>query len=154
LLRRCRERWRCNLDPDIVRTNWSPAEDELIHSLQREMGNKWAMFALRLPGRTENAIKTRWRTLERQSKSLIQPDSAAAAAVPKRKSNKPPRPSKRPKKDPQLANDVAAEAGPEVPQQQAHANQAHLAHLAQQLEAPKTALEDLMFSGPESAVDF
>ena len=60
--KQCRERWRCNLDPSIVKADWTKDEDEMLLALQRELGNRWALISKSLPGRTENAIKTRFRS--------------------------------------------------------------------------------------------
>lgn len=66
--KQCRERWRCNLDPGINKNEWTPEEDLMIMNLQRELGNRWALLAKSLPGRTENSIKTRFRSLQRSTK--------------------------------------------------------------------------------------
>lgn len=66
--KQCRERWRCNLDPQIKKTEWSPEEDVMILNMQQALGNRWALLAKQLPGRTENAIKTRFRSLQRSLK--------------------------------------------------------------------------------------
>jgi hypothetical protein len=66
--KQCRERWRCNLDPHINKTEWTPEEDSMIVNLQKELGNRWALLAKSLPGRTENAIKTRFRSLQRSNR--------------------------------------------------------------------------------------
>lgn len=71
--KQCRERWRCNLDPQINKNEWSVEEDMLIINLQRELGNRWALLAKSLPGRTENAIKTRFRSLQRSNKRKWSP---------------------------------------------------------------------------------
>jgi hypothetical protein len=71
--KQCRERWRCNLDPCINKTEWTVEEDLLIVNLQRELGNRWALLAKSLPGRTENAIKTRFRSLQRSNKRKWSP---------------------------------------------------------------------------------
>lgn len=63
--KQCRERWVCNLDPQIVRGMWSPEEDKSILSLQETVGNKWAKIASYLPGRTENSVKTRYKSIMR-----------------------------------------------------------------------------------------
>jgi len=63
--KQCRERWSLNLDPSINRGPWTPAEDDLLLKLQAEKGNKWAELSTHLPGRTENAVKTRYKSLMR-----------------------------------------------------------------------------------------
>lgn len=63
--KQCRERWSLNLDPSINRGPWTPVEDELLLKLQAEKGNKWAELSTHLPGRTENAVKTRYKSLMR-----------------------------------------------------------------------------------------
>ena len=66
--KQCRERWRCNLDPTIDKSPWTPEEDAEILRYQKEMGNRWAAISTLLPGRTENAIKTRYRSIVRKLK--------------------------------------------------------------------------------------
>jgi hypothetical protein len=71
--KQCRERWRCNLDPNINKNEWTTEEDLMIVNLQKELGNRWALLAKSLPGRTENAIKTRFRSLQRSNKRKWSP---------------------------------------------------------------------------------
>lgn len=40
--KQCRERWHNHLNPEIRKDAWTKAEDRLILSLHRQMGNKWA----------------------------------------------------------------------------------------------------------------
>jgi len=63
--KQCRERWVLNLDPSINRNPFSPEEDELLLHLWRELGPKWAEIKKSFNGRTENAVKTRWKSLMR-----------------------------------------------------------------------------------------
>ena len=67
-LKQVRERWRSNLDPSIVRGDWSPQEDEIIIRMREEQGLGWAAIARALKGRTEHSVKTRHRSMQRAQK--------------------------------------------------------------------------------------
>lgn len=67
-IKQCRERWFSNLDPNINRGNWTEEEDRLLMETQIKNGNRWALIARKLPGRTEHAVKTRYRSLVRAKK--------------------------------------------------------------------------------------
>ncbi|CAM9650916.1 unnamed protein product [Chrysoparadoxa australica] len=64
--KQCRERWRHHLDPSINRGEWSAEEDKMVYEIHMKVGNRWSQIAQLLPGRTENAIKHRFKALERQ----------------------------------------------------------------------------------------
>ncbi|CAO1947853.1 unnamed protein product [Urochloa humidicola] len=88
----CRLRWMNYLRPDIKRGPIAADEEDLIVRLHRLLGNRWALIAGRLPGRTDNEIKNYWNS--HLSKKLLArgidprthmplPGAAAAAdAVP------------------------------------------------------------------------
>lgn len=44
-------RYHNHLDSAILRTEWSPEEEEHLYKLHDEIGNKWAIIAQKLPGR-------------------------------------------------------------------------------------------------------
>mmetsp|Transcript_18337 Transcript_18337/g.32434 ORF Transcript_18337/g.32434 Transcript_18337/m.32434 type:complete len:675 (+) Transcript_18337:144-2168(+) len=72
--KQCRERWSLNLDPKINRSEWTAAEDQTLLDLQRNLGNKWAQISNYMNGRTENAVKTRYKSLHRKLKKAWTPE--------------------------------------------------------------------------------
>jgi len=83
--KQCRERWFNHLDPSIKRGNFSEAEDTLILEQQTSIGNRWSVIASLLEGRTEDAVKIRWKALNRmrtggKSKPVVKGTSAEKAS--------------------------------------------------------------------------
>mmetsp|Transcript_11724 Transcript_11724/g.13484 ORF Transcript_11724/g.13484 Transcript_11724/m.13484 type:complete len:689 (-) Transcript_11724:843-2909(-) len=64
--KQCRERYHNHLDPSIKKGDWSSHEDTIIIDQQKKLGNKWAEISKFLPGRTENSVKIRWKSIQRQ----------------------------------------------------------------------------------------
>lgn len=67
--KQCRERWHNHLDPSIVRGAYTAEEDRIIIEAQARLGNRWSVIASMLPGRTEDAVKIRWKSYCRTLKS-------------------------------------------------------------------------------------
>mmetsp|Transcript_7288 Transcript_7288/g.13066 ORF Transcript_7288/g.13066 Transcript_7288/m.13066 type:complete len:572 (+) Transcript_7288:6507-8222(+) len=64
--KQCRERWFLNLDPSINRGPWTADEDRRLLELAAQCGGRWSLIAKNMEGRTENSVKTRFHSLQRQ----------------------------------------------------------------------------------------
>jgi hypothetical protein len=75
--KQCRERWSLSLGPNIRKDPWVPEEDGLLLALHDQFGNAWAQIAKHLPGRTENATKSRFKSIERKKDRAWAPSEDA-----------------------------------------------------------------------------
>lgn len=67
--KQCRERWRNRLDPSINKSPFTEKEDHVIQQAYEKYGNRWTQIAELLPGRTEDAVKLRWKALNPNQKT-------------------------------------------------------------------------------------
>ncbi|CAM6027251.1 unnamed protein product [Sphagnum balticum] len=58
----CRLRWTNYLRPNIRHGSFTPYEEDLIVKLHSSLGSRWSLIAARMPGRTDNDIKSHWNT--------------------------------------------------------------------------------------------
>ena len=78
--KQCRERWCNHLDPRIKKSGWSAAEDAALLRLYSDVGQRWAAISKGLPGRTENAVKIRWKTLARIGGFDVEEDAVSGVS--------------------------------------------------------------------------
>jgi hypothetical protein len=60
--KQCRERWHNHLDPNVKQTPWTTEEDALLVNAHAELGDQWIHIQKRIPGRSDNSIKSRWNS--------------------------------------------------------------------------------------------
>jgi hypothetical protein len=70
--KQCRERWYNRLNPTLKKDSFETWEDQLILQKQQELGNRWALIAQSLPGRSAGAVKNRWYAALKATQGLPQ----------------------------------------------------------------------------------
>lgn len=64
--RQCKERWQKYLCPDVNKSQFTPEEDQLLLEKYKSMGSKWVAMKSFFQGRTDAALKNRFKVLQRQ----------------------------------------------------------------------------------------
>ena len=83
--KQCRDRYKLKLDPTINHGPWTKAEDDRLLELAAEYGRAWTKIARSMPGRTENAVKSRISSLERSKTKDWSPEEDARLTELRRK---------------------------------------------------------------------
>ncbi|CAN8067352.1 unnamed protein product [Agarophyton chilense] len=65
--RQVRLRWMNHLQPSLEKRAWTVQEDTVLMDAHRQLGNKWALIAMRLCGRTDNSVKNRYKSIVRRA---------------------------------------------------------------------------------------
>ncbi|KAL3672301.1 hypothetical protein V7S43_002959 [Phytophthora oleae] len=79
--KQCRERWCNHLDPNINKGSYTEDEDKIIVEMQAKLGNRWSIIAQQLKGRTEDAVKIRWKSLMRGRRAASKEDKSPTPAM-------------------------------------------------------------------------
>ncbi|KAI9318567.1 hypothetical protein BX666DRAFT_1513859 [Dichotomocladium elegans] len=78
----CAKRWRESLDPNIDRSDWTAAEDQLLMNKYEEFGSQWQKIAQFFEGRPGLHCRNRWRKLQRLVQMKKDKEEAAASMIP------------------------------------------------------------------------
>jgi len=70
--KQCKERFQLKLDPALKRDEWTAEEDAMLLASFEKHNGRWTAIAKSLPGRREDAVKIRFRSLQRQASRVRQ----------------------------------------------------------------------------------
>ena len=88
--RQLKDRWNYYLNPELKSAPFTPDEDILLESKLNELGAKWRQIATFFPGRTDVALKNRWKMIQRhrndenskyQKRKKLSPHSSASTEI-------------------------------------------------------------------------
>ena len=72
--RQCRDRWRGYLRPTLVTHQWTEEEDRALLQRYEEFGPRWSVIGRFVSGRSEIALKNRWKLLTNMNQAVTRPD--------------------------------------------------------------------------------
>ena len=65
--KQCRDRWLNTLRPGLVKGKWTSDEESIIILHVKEHGPQWHRLSKMMTGRSENAIKNKWNSMQRSA---------------------------------------------------------------------------------------
>lgn len=80
--KQCRERYFNHINPNLKKGDWEEREDLYILEMQSANGNKWSEIAKSLPGRNENQVKNRWKSLKAKVKAEKKYNESPVQPIP------------------------------------------------------------------------
>ncbi|CAM9359125.1 unnamed protein product [Ectocarpus sp. 13 AM-2016] len=83
--KQCRERWHNHVDGRVKKGEWSAEEDQILCEAQRQLGNKWSEMSKILVGRSENAIKNRFNSLNAKGLAEMRANELMSKLAPEEK---------------------------------------------------------------------
>eukprot|EP00049_Salpingoeca_infusionum_P013194 m.246483 g.246483 ORF g.246483 m.246483 type:complete len:617 (-) comp15379_c0_seq1:490-2340(-) len=83
--KQCRERWHNTLNPELKKGPWSAEETRVLIQAHEKYGNKWAIIAKLLDGRTDNHCKNHWNSMLAKKANAMKQASKDTDSSAKRK---------------------------------------------------------------------
>ena len=78
--KQCRERWTGQLDPKLNHNEWTSEEDFFLLRIHQTLGNAWAKIASKMPGRSANAVKNRFRFISKRQNLNSSPSMSSSSS--------------------------------------------------------------------------
>jgi hypothetical protein len=80
--RQLKDRWNYCLNPNLNAAPFTFQEDLLLYKLLQNIGNKWRTIAEFFPGRSDVALKNRWKMIQRHNKKNNNTPNAVKPPAP------------------------------------------------------------------------
>jgi len=77
----CRERWTSRVDPSINRLPFTQEEETQLLVLHAQLQNQWAKIAEQMPGRTADAVKSKYISIKRRVSRGLEDPAAISIQV-------------------------------------------------------------------------